>query len=93
MPPGFEVRLLFSAPQGRLVKIKRLDQATDAPRARVFLWLWVTDAMVRTLSFVNMSTSPRQQRSFEEATLWFDEAHAELQWAVGVVTPLRGDLT
>ncbi|MDO8653098.1 MAG: hypothetical protein Q7R66_13015 [Undibacterium sp.] len=83
MPPLYEVLFLFSAPRGYLVEIKRLDQPADAPKSRVFQWLWIDAATVTTLQFVDMTISTRQYRTFKEAQLWFDDAQGELCWNIG----------
>lgn len=83
MPPSYQVLFLFNSPQGLLAEVKQLDQAADAPKDRVYHWLWIAEASVTTLRFLRMSTSPRQERSFEEAQLWFDDVRAELRWASG----------
>lgn len=79
MPPSYQVLFLFNSPQGLLAEVKRLDQAADVPKDRAYPWLWIAESSVTTLRFLAMSTSPRQERSFEEAQLWFDDAHAELR--------------
>ncbi len=83
MPPLYEVLFLFSTPRGYLVEIKRLDQPADAPKSRVFQWLWINAATVTTLQFVDMTISTRQYRTFKEAQLWFDDAQGELCWNIG----------
>ena len=86
--PLYEVLFLFSAPQGYLAEIKRLDQPADAPKSQVYQWLWLQVETVTTLRLVAMATSPRQQRNFKEALLWFDETRGELQWLLGPLVPL-----
>lgn len=83
MPPQFTILRLFSAPGGYLAEVKRLDQPDDAPKAKVYHWLWIEQRAVSTLQFIAMETSPRQQRTFEEAQLWFDDAQGELRWTDG----------
>lgn len=83
MPPQFTIVHLFSAPAGYLAEIKRLDQPDDAPKARVYHWLWIEQRAVSTLQFIAMETSPRQQRTFEEAQLRFDDVQGELRWNDG----------
>ena len=92
MPPRYEVLFLFTAPQGHLVEIKRLDRPDIAPKDQVFHWLWVDATTVMTLYFLGMNTSPRQRRRFEEAQLEFDAHRAELRWIDGPVTELMADL-
>jgi hypothetical protein len=88
MPPRYDVLFLFTAPQGHLVEIKRLDRPDTAPKDQVFHWLWVDVTTVMSLRFLGMRTSPRQRRSFEEAQLEFDAHHAELRWIDGPVIDL-----
>lgn len=83
MPPLYEVLFLFSAPQGYLAEIKRLDQSALATKATVYQWLWIEAATVTTLQFVEMVASPRQHRTFKEAVLWFDDTKGELRWNNG----------
>lgn len=83
MPPLYEVLFLFSAPQGYLAEIKRLDQSALATKATVYQWLWIEAATVTTLQFVEMVTSLRQRRTFKEALLWFDDTKGELRWNSG----------
>lgn len=83
MPPLYEVLFLFSAPQGYLAEIKRLDLPADMPKARTCQWLWIQSATVTTLQFLDLATSSRQHRSFKEASLWFDDAGGELLWHKG----------
>ena len=83
MPPQFTILHLFSAPAGYLAEVKRLDQSDDAPKASVYHWLWIEQRAVSTLQFIAMQTSPRQQRTFEEAQLWFDDVQGELRWKNG----------
>jgi hypothetical protein len=88
MPPLYEVLLLFSAPQGHLAEVRRLDQRFDAPKSKVYHWLWIEAEVVRTLRFTALTTGPRQTRLFEEAQLWFDDCRGELKWMTGSVVPL-----
>lgn len=83
MPPLYEVLFLFSAPQGYLAEIKRLDQPADTPKATVYQWLWIEAATVTTLQLVEMVSSPRQHRTFKEALLWFNDTKGELRWNSG----------
>lgn len=83
MQPKFDLLFLFSAPQGHLLEVKRLDLGADAPRSRAHLWLWVEEATVRTLQFLSREDGARKQRTFEEGTLSFDDAEAEMCWTDG----------
>lgn len=83
MPPLYEVLFLFSSAQGYLVEIKRLDLPADAPKSSIYQWLWLQGRSVATLRFVNMTTEPHQQRTFEEGQLWFDSQQGEMQFANG----------
>lgn len=74
MPPLYEVLYLFSAPQGYLAEIKRLDLPAGTPKAMVYQWLWIQETTVTTtLQFVDMTDNPRAQRTFKEELLWFDD--------------------
>ena len=88
MPPLYEVLFLFSAPQGYLAEIKRLDLLADTPKATVYQWLWIQEATVTTLQFVDMADGMRQQRTFKEGLLWFDDRQGELRFASGRTMPL-----
>lgn len=88
MPPLYEILFLFSAPQGYLAEIRRLNQPINTPKSTVFQWLWIDKATVTTLLFVNMATSPRQHRTFKEALLWFDDTKGELRWNSGPTVQL-----
>jgi hypothetical protein len=88
MPSPYEVLILLSAPQGYLTEIKRTDLPLDVPDAKVYQWLWIQAGTVTTLQFVGMATSPRQQRTFKEAQLWFDDREGELCWTRGRTEPL-----
>lgn len=83
MLPLYEILFLFSAPQGYLAEIKRLDQSTLATKATVYQWLWIQATTVTSLQFVDLVTSPRQQRTFKEGLLWFDDRQGELHWYSG----------
>ena len=91
MLPTYEVLLLFRSVQGHLAEIKRLDLAPDAPKDRVYLWVWIAPASVTTLQFMGMQRSPREERTCEEARLWFNEDGAELQWRSGQTLALTRD--
>lgn len=84
MQPKFDLLFLFSAPQGYLLEVKRLGLGVDAPRSQTYLWLWVEQATVRTLQFLSRQDGARQQRTFEEGTLSFDNAQAEMCWSGGI---------
>jgi hypothetical protein len=83
MPPLYEVLFLFSAPQGYLAEIKRLDQPADTPKATAYQWLWIQETTVTALQFVDMTDGPRPQRTFKEGLLWFDDRQGELRFASG----------
>jgi hypothetical protein len=83
MQPKFDLLFLFSAPQGHLLEVKRLDLGADAAHSRTYLWLWVEEATVRTLQFLSRKDGARKQRTFEEGTLSFDDAQAEMCWTDG----------
>lgn len=93
MPPLFEVLLLFSAPRGYLAEVKRIDQPVDAPKDKLFQWLWIEDMQVTRLAFISMATSPRLQRTFKEGALWFDDVQGELRLASGLIIVLTVDAT
>lgn len=93
MPPLYEVLFLFSAPQGYLAEIKWLDQPADTPNSSVYQWLWINETTVTTLQFVEMVTSPRQQRTFKEALLWFDDTKGELCWNKGPTEQLVAEIS
>lgn len=84
----YEILYLFQSPQGHLVEIKRLDQPADAPKKRVYDWLWLTDRSATSLRFQRMGAGPKQVRIFEEGRLYFDDTHAELTWRNGEVVVL-----
>jgi hypothetical protein len=88
MNPSYKVLYQFAAPNGHLAEIKRLDLPADASKELVYHWLWFEHGAVRALHFVEMQKAPRQQRSFDEAQLWFDDVRGELQWADGRAVPL-----
>ena len=83
MPPLNEVLFLFSAPQGYLAEIKRLDQPADTPKATVYQWLSIQEATVKALQFVDMTGGPQAQRTFKEGLLWFDDRQGELRFTSG----------
>lgn len=83
MPPLYEVLFLFSAPQGYLAEIKRLDQSAFATKATVYQWLWIQETTVTALQFVDMTDGPQAQRTFKEGLLWFDDKQGELRFASG----------
>lgn len=83
MPPLYEVLFLFSAPQGYLAEIKRLDQPASTPKATVYQWLWIQETTVTVLQFVEMANGPQAQRTFKEGLLWFDDRQGELRFANG----------
>ncbi len=88
MSASFKILYLFVSPQGWLAEVKRLDLAADAPKDRVYQWLWISTARVMPLRFVSMGTAPRQQREFEEASLWFDAKGGALTWHDGATVTL-----
>ena len=88
MQPLYEVLFLFSAPQGYLAEIQRLDQPANAPKANIYHWLWIQATTVTALQFVGMVNSPNQQRIFREALLWFDDQQGALHWTGGPTVPL-----
>ncbi|MDI1339524.1 MAG: hypothetical protein Q7K57_36215 [Burkholderiaceae bacterium] len=83
MPPLYEVLFLFSAPQGYLAEIKRLNLPAGTRKASVYQWLWIQETTVSKLQFVDMTDDPRPQRTFEEGRLWFDDRQGELRFASG----------
>lgn len=83
MPPLYEVLLLFSAPQGYLAEIKRLDLPADTPKTTVYQWLWIQETTVTALQFVDMADGPQRQRTFKEGLLWFDDKQGELRFTGG----------
>lgn len=83
MPPLYEVLFLFSAPQGYLAEIKRMDLPVGAPKATVHQWLWIQETTVTALQFVDMADGPRQQRTFKEGLLWFDDRQGEMRFVSG----------
>lgn len=88
MPPLYEVLYLFSAPQGHLAEIKRLNLPAGTPNAMVYQWLWIQEPTVTTLQFVDMTDNPRAQRTFKEGLLWFDDSQGELRFARGQTVKL-----
>ncbi|MDO9164891.1 MAG: hypothetical protein Q7U13_02170 [Rhodoferax sp.] len=85
MPPLYEVLLLFSAPQGYLAEIKRLDLPAGTTKATVYQWLWIQETTVTVLQFVDMADGPQRQRqrTFKEGLLWFDDKQGELRLTGG----------
>lgn len=88
MPFQYEIIHLFRASSGYVAEVKRLDQPEDAPKVKLYQWLWIEDGTVMSLSFVDMVTAPEQTRTFEEAHLRFDSCQGELRWNDGRVAPL-----
>jgi len=74
---------LFSAPQRYLAEIKRLNQSALATKVTVYQWLWMQEATVTALQFVDMTDGPRPQRTFKDGLLWFDDMQGELRFASG----------
>lgn len=89
MSLNFKILYLFVAPHGWLAEVKRLGLAADVPKDQVYQWLWISTAGVVPLRFVSMATESRQQREFEEASLWFDTRRGELAWHDGVTVTLE----
>lgn len=90
MSPNFKILYLFVSPHGWLTEVKRLGMAADAPKDQVYQWAWITTAQVIPLRFVSMAaTEPRQQREFEEASLWFDARRGALAWHGGATVALE----
>lgn len=92
MPPLYEVLFLFSAPQGYLAEIKRLDLSAGAPKAMVYQWLWIQETTVTALQFVDMASDSRQQRTFKEGLLWFDDRQGELRFISGRTVQLAAEV-
>ncbi|MDO8778236.1 hypothetical protein [Rhodoferax sp.] len=92
MPPLYEVLFLFSAPQGHLAEIKRLDLPADTPKATVYQWLWIQAATVTALQFVDMADGPHPQRTFKEGRLRFDDRQGELCFASGRTVQLSTEV-
>ena len=89
MSPNFKILYLFVSPHGWLTEVKRLGMAADAPKDQVYQWAWISTAKVIPLRFVSMAaTGPRQQREFEEASLWFDARRGALAWHGGATVAL-----
>ncbi|MDO8459165.1 MAG: hypothetical protein Q7T07_19870 [Burkholderiaceae bacterium] len=78
MPPLYGVLLLFSAPQGYLAEIKRLNLPAGTLKDAVYQWLWIQEMTVSKLQFVDMADGMRQQRTFKEGLLWFDYRQGDL---------------
>ncbi len=90
MSPHFKILYLFVSPHGWLTEVKRLHLAADAPKDKVYQWAWISTAQVIPLRFVSMAaTQPRQQREFEEASLWFDTRRGALAWHDGATVALE----
>lgn len=89
MSPTFKILYLFVSPEGWLTEVKRLGLAADEPKDMVYQWLWISLAHVTALRFVSMATEPRQQREFEEASLWFDARRDALAWRDGATVTLE----
>ncbi|MDO8777595.1 MAG: hypothetical protein Q7K57_54540 [Burkholderiaceae bacterium] len=83
MSPLYEVLFLFSAPQGYLAEIKRLNLSAGTRKATVYQWLWIQGTTVTALQFVDMADDPRPQRTFKEGLLWFDDRQGELRFTSG----------
>lgn len=92
MPPLYEVLFLFSAPQGYLAEIKRLDLPAGTTKGAVYQWLWIHESAVTALQFVDMADGPRQQRTFKEGLLWFDDRQGELRFASGRTVQLATEV-
>lgn len=92
MPPLYEVLFLFSAPQGYLAEIKRLNQPTGTPKVMVYQWLWIQETAVTTLQFVDMADGPHPQRTFKEGLLWFDDKQGEMHWRSGQTVELATEV-
>ena len=88
MSVPYEVLYLFKSPQGHLVEIKRLDRPADAPKSRIYDWLWLTDRSATSLRFRGMQDGTAQVRIFREGRLSFDDTQAELAWRSGEVVSL-----
>lgn len=83
MLPLYEVLFLFSAPQGYLAEIKRLNLPTGTPKGAVYQWLWIQGTTVTALQFVDMADGPQPQRTFKEGLLSFDDRQGELRFSSG----------
>ena len=83
MAPLFEVVYLFSAEDGYLAEIRRMDRDASAHKSDIYQWLWLEDGAARSLQFVAMASAPMQQRVFREAQLSFDDKRGELRWVNG----------
>lgn len=83
MSPLYEVLHLFSAPQGYLAEIKRLNPPANTTKGAVYQWLWIQATTIVALQFVDMTYGQRQQRTFKEGLLWFDDTQGELRFASG----------
>lgn len=88
MQPLFEVVYLFSAANGYLAEVRKLNQDVNAPKSEIYQWLWLEDGTAKSLRFVAMASTPVQQRIFREAQLSFDDDRGELRWAIGDSIPL-----
>lgn len=89
MSPNFKILYLFVSPHGWLTEVKRLGLAADVPKDQIYHWAWLGTARVMPLRFVSMATEPRQQREFEEASLWFDTRRGALAWHGGATVALE----
>jgi len=90
MSPHFKILYLFVSAHGWLAEVKRLHMAAGAPKDQVYQWAWISTAQVVPLRFVSMAaTEPRQQREFEEASLWFDTRRGALAWHGGATVALE----
>lgn len=89
MSPNFKILYLFASPHGWLTEVKRVGLAADVPRDKVYQWVWISTDQVMPLRFLSMATEPRQQREFEEASLWFDTRRGALAWHDGATVVLE----
>jgi len=78
----YEVMRLFSSPQGYLIEIGFSKRQPDTPNP-VREWLWVTSQSVTSLRLLHTDDDMRGVRSFREARLLLDSAHAQLAWPHG----------
>jgi len=89
MSTTFKILYLLVSPDGWLTEVKRLGLAVDVPKHEVYQWVWISKTHVIPLRFVSMATEPRQQREFEEASLWFDTRRGALAWHDGATVTLE----
>ncbi len=89
MWPSFKILYLFASSNAWLTEVKRLGLAADLPKDQVYQWAWISAARVTPLRFVSMATEPRQQREFEDASLWFDTKQGILTWHDGIEVTLE----